>query len=235
MSVYTSDDITYRPFALAREEPIPLQVIAETSGGLAKPFAVVVRLFASDRDFPSEHPVMINGSEVNIKVFENGNGQAAWSLPDGSKAYLRSCDLGQAAIEALVARLTPRDPSAAIPGFDIAPTGDPNELVLLHEHLNTGLSGTVTLFECRVVTSQYVYRVRVIDGDPVFVHFGIIDVPRPYAVAVNGDGAITIYGLPDPNAANAARSDQCRPRHMGRACRLSAPVAPAPVRGVAGR
>ena len=39
-----------------------------------------------------------------------------------------------------------------------------------------------------------------IDGDPVFVFFGIIDVPRPYAVGVNGDGAITIEGLPDPDA-----------------------------------
>ena len=81
-----------------------------------------------------------------------------------------------------------------------AQTGDPNELVLLHEHLNTELSGTVTIFECRVVTSQYVYRVRAVDGDPVFVAFGIIDVPRPYAVGVNGDGVITIYGLPDPKA-----------------------------------
>jgi hypothetical protein len=200
VSVYTSNDITYRPFAIGREEPIPLQVIAEPTDGLAKPFAVVIRLFASDRDFPSDHPVVINGTEVNITINETGNGQAAWSLPDGSKAYLRSRDLDQAAIEALVARLTPRDRSAPIPGFDIAPTGDPHELVLLHEHLSTGLSGTVTIFECRLVTSQYVYRVRVIDGDPVFVAFGIIDVPRPYAVGVNGDGVITIYGLPDPNA-----------------------------------
>jgi hypothetical protein len=34
----------------------------------------------------------------------------------------------------------------------------------------------------------------------VFVHFGIIDVARPYAVGVNGHGAITIYGLPAPDA-----------------------------------
>jgi len=200
VSIYTSNDITYRPFALGAEEPIPLQVIAEPTDGLAEPFAVVVRLFASDRDFPSEHPVIINGAEVNITIAENGNGQAAWSLPDGSRAYLRSRDLDQTAIEALVARLTPRDRTASIPGFDVASTGDPNELVLLHEHMNTGLSGTVTIFECRVATSGYIYRVRVIEGDPVFVAFGIIDVPRPYAVGVNGDGVITIAGLPDSNA-----------------------------------
>ena len=125
MSVHTSNDITYRPFALAREQPIPLQVIAQPIDGLAKPFAVVVRLFSSDRDFPSEHPVIINGTEVNITIFENGNGQAAWSLPDGSKAYLRSRDLDQAAIEDVVARLTPRDRTASIPGFDVASTGTP--------------------------------------------------------------------------------------------------------------
>ena len=34
----------------------------------------------------------------------------------------------------------------------------------------------------------------------MFVAFGIIDVPRPYDVGVNGDGVITIYGLSDPNA-----------------------------------
>jgi hypothetical protein len=40
------------------------------------------------------------------------------------------------------------------------------------------MPGTVTIFECRSVTSQYIYRARVIDGDPVFMAFGIIDVPR---------------------------------------------------------
>ena len=192
VSFYPSNDVIYFPFAMTREEPIPLQVIAEASGGAAKPFAVVVRLFASDRDFTNDHPAVINGTEVYITIFQNGNGQAAWILPDGSKAYIRSRDLDQPALEALVARLSPRDRTAAIPGFDLAPTTDPNGLILLHEHLNIGLSGTVTMFQCQTGVNQGVYRIRVIDGDAVFVYFGIVDVPRPYAVGVNGDGATTI-------------------------------------------
>ena len=44
------------------------------------------------------------------------------------------------------------------------------------------------------------YRVRAISGDPVYVYFGIVDVSRPYAVGVNGTGAITIEGTPGPTA-----------------------------------
>ena len=47
---------------------------------------------------------------------------------------------------------------------------------------------------CISGTTEYYYRVRAIEGDPVFVYFGIIDAPRPYAVGVNGDGALTIQG-----------------------------------------
>ena len=39
---------------------------------------------------------------------------------------------------------------------------------------------------------------RVLDGDPVFVNFGIIDVPRPYVAGVNGEGAITIESTWNP-------------------------------------
>jgi hypothetical protein len=45
------------------------------------------------------------------------------------------------------------------------------------------------------------YRIRVIDGDPVFVYFGIVDAPRPYAARVNGDGAITITNTVTQNIA----------------------------------
>jgi hypothetical protein len=192
VSVYRSRDLTYFPFAVGREQPIPLQVLAETSDGVAKPFAVVLRLSAGSRDLPEDHPVLINGSKVGVTVFANGNGAAAWTLADGTKAYMRSRDLNAAAIVALVTRLSPRDSSAAIPGFDLQPSSDPNALVLLHEHLNTGLSGMVTTFQCQTDFNQGIYRIRAIDGDPVWVYFGIIDAPRPYAVGVNGDGAITI-------------------------------------------
>ena len=193
-SVYTASLSAYFPFATAREAPIPLQVIAEAADGVAKPFAVVLRHFAPDQNPPIGDPVVINGANVHIKTYPNQNGQAAWTLPDDSTAYMRTRDLDQPAIEALVSRLTPRPRTASIPGFDVAPTTDPHGLVLLLEHLNTDLSGTTTQFQCISGTTGYIYRVRSIEGDPVFVYFGIIDARRPNAVGVNGDGALTIEG-----------------------------------------
>ena len=201
MSVSRSEDLTYFPFAVGRDQPIPLQVLAASSDGVAKPFAVVLRLSASSRDLPEDHPVLINGTKVGVTVNANGNGAAAWTLPDGTKAYMRSRDLDEGALVGLVTRLTPRDRSTAIPGFDVQPSSDPNALVLLHEHLNTGLSGTATTFQCQADFNQGTYRIRTIDGDPVFVYFGIVDAPRPYAVGVNGDGAITITNTVSQNIA----------------------------------
>jgi hypothetical protein len=170
--VLRSNDVTYFPFAIGREQPIPLQVLAAPHDGVAKPFAVVLRLSAGSRDFSNDHPILINGMKVGVTTFPNGNGQAAWTLADGTNAYMRSRDLDQAALVALVARLTPRDRNAPIPGFDLQTTTDPNGLVLLDEHLNTGLSGTVTMFRCDTGTNRGYYLIRVLDGDPVFVYFG---------------------------------------------------------------
>lgn len=192
MTEFHGQDLTLFPFALGREQPIPLQVLAAPTDGVAKPFAVVIRLSASSRDVSEDHHVQVNGIEVGVAGFANGNAAAAWTLPDGTKAYMRARDLDEAALITLVTRLTPRDPSAPIPGFDLQPSSNPNAPVLLHEHLNTGLTGTVTRFECDTGFNEGRYRIAVIGGDAVFVYFGIIDRPRPYAVGMNGDGAITI-------------------------------------------
>jgi hypothetical protein len=194
VSAFRSQDVTIYPFAVGREQPIPLQVLAQRSDGVAMPFAVVLRFSADRRDLSEDHPVLINGVKVGITVFANGNGAAAWTLPDGTKAYMRARGLDEAAIVGLVTRLTPRDLGAAVPGFDLQPSIEPNALVLLHEHLNTGLSGVVTTFQCVADVNQSIYRIRTLAGDPVWVYFGIIDAPPPYAVGVNGDGAITITG-----------------------------------------
>lgn len=191
---HTLQNMTWFPFGVSREEPIPLQVFAAPSNGVAKPFAVVLRLSATSIDRANDHPVLINGAQVSITIWPNGNQQAAWTLPDGTWAYLRSRDLDEAAIVALIARLTPRELSAPIPGFDLAPSTAPDDLVLLHEHLNTDLSGTVTRFQCLTVPNDGFYQIDVVQGDPVFVYFGVLDRPRPYSVGVNGSGAITIRG-----------------------------------------
>lgn len=177
-----------------REAPIPLQVLASPTDGVAKPFAVVLRLSATGDDRANDHPVSINGWQVSITDWGNGNQQAAWTLPDGTWAYLRARDLDEPTLVALISRLTPRGPGAPIPGFDLAPSTAPDDLTLLHEHLNTDLSGTVTRFQCSTEPNQGIYHIDVVQGDPVFVYFGVLDRPRPYTVGVNGSGAITILG-----------------------------------------
>jgi hypothetical protein len=249
-------DYTLYPFAVTREAPIPLQVIAEPVDGVAHPFAVAIRLFHTDRDFSSDQMVVINGASVSISVSPNGNGQAAWELPDGSTAYVRSRDLDLLELTALVARLTPREPTAAVPGFDLQrDPSDPDGLRLLYEHLNTGLAGTVKTFQCQTSGGQHIYRIHAIGGDPVSVYFGILDGPRPYSVGANGSGAITIYGVQDPAApalqqvTNADRAggesnptawrrpwfsfSGCRPRALARGdpvTRRVPSVGPTPVR-----
>jgi hypothetical protein len=194
-------DDTWYPFGLAREAPIPLQVIGELVDGVAHPFAVVLRLFHPDRDFTSGEIAVVNDAQVSIDVETNGNSQATWTLPDNSIAYVRARDLDKTALTALITRLTPREPTAAIPGFDYrSDSTDTDALRLLHEGTNTGLAGTITTFQCQTDAGQHIYRIQAIDGDPLVVYLGIIDAPRPYAVGTNGSGAITIYGTQDPAA-----------------------------------
>lgn len=194
---YVVTDGSWVPFAVAASQPSPLQVFASPTNGVAEPFAVVLRIAEPSDRRANDHPVSINGAAVSIDLAGNGNGSAAWTLPDGTWAYLRTRDLDEAAIVALVARLTPRDATAPIPGFDLAPSSEPDDLVLLHEQMNSGLSGTVTRFQCSTTPNAGIYHVDVLSGDPVYVYFGIIDRPRPYVVAVNGSGAIAIDGPAD--------------------------------------
>ncbi len=206
-----TNDTSY-PFAVTREAPIPLQVIAEPVDGIAHPFAVVLRLFHPDRNFTSGEITDINDAQVSIDVEENGNSQATWTLPDGSVAYLRARDLGETELVALISGLTPRDSTAAIPGFDYrGGSTSAGTLRLLHEGTNTGLDGTIRTFQCETGAGQHIYRVRAIDGDPLVIYLGVIDAPRPYAVEANGSGAITIYGTQDPAAPTLAQVTDADP------------------------
>jgi hypothetical protein len=61
--------------------------------------------------------------------------------------------------------------------------------------------------------------VRAISGDPVYVYFGIVDARRPYAVGVNGNGAITIEGTAGPGAPTidqVTNADQNNWDHLGK-------------------
>ena len=183
------------PFAVGPQQTVPLQVFASEKDGVAKPFAVVLRLASTSNDRANDHPVAINGAQVSITVGPQGDAEAAWTSPDGTWAYLRSRGLDQAAIVALITRLTPRGSSAAVPGFDLAPSSSPDALELLHEDLNTGASGHMTRFECMTDPEGDVYSIDVLEGDPLYVYVGLLDRPHPYAVGINGSGAITVTAL----------------------------------------
>ena len=203
-------DETYFPFAITREAPIPLQVLAEPVDGIAKPYAVIVRLFDSQRDFTVADPVLINGATVNISTFSGGQLMAAWTLPDNSTAYVRSRGLDRDALVALIERLVPRSRTAPIPGFDLSPSAGTDRFGLLHESLNTGLSATWATFQCTTPTSQGIYYVSAVTGDPLLMYFSVLGTPNLRAVGANGDGALIIRGgLPgDPAAPTLAQVEQ---------------------------
>lgn len=203
-------DETYFPFAITREAPIPLQVLAQPVDGIAMPFAVVVRLFDSQRDFTVADPTLINGAEVNISTFSGGQLMAAWTLPDDSTAYVRSRGLDREALVALISRLVPRARTASIPGFDLSPSAGTDRIGLLHESLNTWLSATWATFQCTAPTSQGIYYVSAVAGDPVLTYFSVLGTPNLRAVGTNGDGALLIQGgLPgDPAAPRLEQVEQ---------------------------
>lgn len=200
------------PFAHGREAPIPIQIIGNPAGGPAQPFAVLIRYFATANRGTGEI-VTINGIAVGVSTFDNGNGQAQWTLSDGSNAYMRTRGLDKAAIVAIVRALIPRARTAPIPGFDYQPgETDTMGLTLIAETLNTDFVAgpAVDRFTC-TTANGYIYRVDVLDGNPANIYLGVIDRSPPLHVANNGNGAVIISGLAAPTApgiADVVNADQ---------------------------
>ena len=203
---------TVFPFAHGREAPVPIQIIGNATGGAAQPFAVLIRYFSDASYHGGGRTVVdINGLSVGISTFDNGNGNAQWELRDGSNAYLRTRGLDGASIESIVRGLTPRDRSAAIPGFDYEP--DPNDstgasgLTLIDESLNTEFggrsSGSAAHFTCTTANGN-IYRIDALQGDPVVVYLSVIDRATPLQVAKNGRGVLLISGRPAETAPTIA-------------------------------
>jgi hypothetical protein len=208
----TFSDHTWVPFARPSAAPLPIQAIGDPASGPAGPFAVVLRYHTQDRADQVSDPVIINGWAVGIRTFENGNGEAVWNLSDGTQGYLRSRGLDATALASIVARLTLRDRSAPVPGFDFAssPNGPPR-LELLAEHLSTGLIGSGASIQCRVETTGFTYRISTIDGDPITRFLSVIDGPLPLEVAAAADRVIVIIGNPNANAPTAAQISNADP------------------------
>jgi hypothetical protein len=178
----------------------PIQIIGDPVGGPTAPFALLQR-YPDQGDLGHGPIVTINNWDVSLNVYNNGNGDARWALPDGGQGYLRSRGLDREALVAIISSLTAREAGAAIPGFDYAPgPAVPSTLQLLVEHLNTGVYGRVATLECHVAATNFIYYISTLDGDPVFLYAGVIDGRVPIEVGYKDGTLVVIGGNADPTA-----------------------------------
>lgn len=185
-------------FARPSTNPVPIQVIGDPVEGLLGPFAVVQRFFGDDRRPAGDEAVEVDGTVFRISLSENGNGAVEWDVGDGSLGYVRSSGLDRAALLGVIAALTPRPATSAVPGFDYSAAAEGRQL--LHEQMNTDVSGEVGSSECDVASTGYRYRISAITGDAVFQYGGVIDRPVPLEVGTRDSTLIVIDGVADPSA-----------------------------------
>lgn len=195
------DGLPLTLFARPSEFPVPIQIIAEHVDGQAKPFALVQRYADRDRQLLSpDNTVSINGIDTFVGTYANGNGEAEWTLDDGSIGYLRSRGLDRDQLVAIVGLLSPRSAEAPVPGFDYGGDGS-DGLELVAEAMNTDLRrGAFAGSQCMVPSTGNVYRIGAITGDPVLTYANVIDRPPPVDVGVIGNAVIVISGMDDPSA-----------------------------------
>jgi hypothetical protein len=186
-------------FARPSSRPIAMQVIADPARGAAGPFALVQRYFGDERTPGGQEPVELGGITFWIGVYDNGNGQVEWDVGGGSQGYLRSRGLDREQLLGIVSALSPRPADTPVPGFDYAPPTLEPMLQLLHEQMNTDVSGEVHRSACQHVMSGLQYRVSTITGDPVLQFGGVIDRPVPLDVGVVDGTVVVIDGPSDPN------------------------------------
>lgn len=189
-----TNDATF--FARPSDNPIAIQIIGTDQTTPAEPFAWVQRSFGDNRDVR------------DLRVYDNGNGEASWDIGDGSQGYIRTRGLEESAIREILDSLTPVPADSEFPGFSV----ESDRWESLHEAMNTGLTGIGARSECQVqgvepqiagVTLQY--TVFAVDGDPVLRYGAVIDRPPPLDVTVVGETVIIVSGFDDPAAPNATQ------------------------------
>jgi hypothetical protein len=175
----------------------PVQVIGSASLGPIGAFAVVQRLpVRADRPEGGDE---INGWNVAVEVFNNGNGQASWRVGDGTEGYLRSRGMNRDELVRIVTSLRVRDASAAVPGFDYV-DDQTSSTRLLVDQMNTAVRGRVSFSECTVLGSGYIYQLFAIEGDDLAKFAAIIDQSPPLEVGYRDGTLISIGGVADPAA-----------------------------------
>ncbi|MEO1058559.1 MAG: hypothetical protein AAFY28_16750, partial [Actinomycetota bacterium] len=142
--------------------PVPIQVLGSPTGGPLGPFIILQRYFGDERVAVGDSPTAIGDTDYWTTVTDTST-VVQWSPGDGSLgvAQARGVDIDE--LLALVAGLTPRDQTAAIPGFDY--DADEGGLELLEESLDTDLVAEVSRFTCITPTSGR-FRISAINGSP---------------------------------------------------------------------
>jgi hypothetical protein len=184
-------------FATSSELPVPIQVIGDPVDGPEQPFALIQRYYDRTARMSQQATTDINGTPTFVRDYGNRNGEAEWTLPDGSVGYLRSRDLTAEQITAIVERLTPRPTDAEINGFDYRADDAPAGLQLVAERMNTeGWDLSASGSQCIVEATGYGYRISRFSGDPTLMFAAVIDRPVPLDVTAD-DAAVTILAGPD--------------------------------------
>ena len=191
-------------FARSSRNPLPVQVIADPVLGPAGPFALLMRYYGDDYHAHGQVTIEFGENVAHGGVYDNGNGQAIWDLPDDSQGYLRSRGLDLDDIETILRATSPRQPDDVVPGFDVADTL-PAGYELLHEAmLGEFGAGSGASLQCEVPSTGYLYRVGAFVTDPLGEYASVIDRPPPLEVGRIGDSIVTITGLADPAAPHVA-------------------------------
>ncbi len=188
-----TDDVTF--FARPSDNPIAIQIVGTSETTPAEPFAWVQRSFGDDRE------------ESELRVFDNGNGEASWNVSDGSQGYIRTRGLDEATVREIRDSLTPLPVDGDFPGFSV----DSDVWESLHETMNTGLTSTGARSDCQVIGvgpdlagATLPYTVTAVNGDPVLRYAAVIDRPPPVDVGVTGETVIIVSGAVDAAAPTAA-------------------------------
>lgn len=188
-----TDDVTF--FARPSDNPIAIQIIGTDETTPAEPFAWVQRSFGDNRDVRE------------LRVLDNGNGDASWDVGDGSQGYIRTRGLDETQVREIMNALTPLPAGAEFPGFVV----DSDVWRSLHEAMNTGLTGSGARSGCQVQGVEpeiagvtLPYTLFAVNGDPVLRYGAVIDRPIPLDVAVVDQTVIIVSGFDDPAAPNAA-------------------------------
>jgi hypothetical protein len=191
-----------RTFARGSNQVVPHQVIADPTQGPAGPFVVVLRYFETDGRTVRGPGVDVNGIMANLGVYDNGNGEAQWTVPDGSVAYLRARGVTADELLAVARALVPRPADARVPGFDVEPVaGWPDGFELVVDANNDDeRTGRGAYSQCTVAATGLTYQLSVGSGDELLQYLRVIDYVPPLEVGMRDGAVLIVLGPADPAA-----------------------------------